>query len=376
MKEMPCPLPAAGDACAKGAGNLLGFALLESQYDGENSILLSPLSLACALAMAADGALGETREELLHALRLVEPKALAELLPALGHGGLSTANALYARPELALQPAYEALLRERWQAEVFRSYDAGAINAWISRTTGGLIENVMPDRMDADMALISTAAMDALWACPFDPIDTRRDDFASPSGPVQADMMHLRLHRAVYGERNGTQLLRLDYADSGLCMLLALPAEGGMEDLLHSLTCRGLAYFSCMKEQTRRVNLTLPRCDISTTLSLHGALQALGMEKTFAFSMDFAPMNAAKPMRIEQILQNCRLQIDEEGTRAAAVTLLEMCAGDLPTEEEPVEMELNRPFACIIADRKTGIVCFAGVVANPGAALLKRRIYE
>ena len=116
--------------------------------------------------------------------------------------------------------------------------------------------------------------------------------------------------------------------------------------------------------EEREVDLFLPKLDLTTENSLSDALKALGVEVPFGSDADFSGVSEV-PLRIDEILQKVRVQLDEEGTRAAAATAaMVACMAMLP-EEEPVEMRVDRPFAFVIADGETDSVCFAGVVENP-----------
>ena len=114
----------------------------------------------------------------------------------------------------------------------------------------------------------------------------------------------------------------------------------------------------------RNVDLFLPKFDLTTENSLSDALKALGVEAPFGDDADFSGISEI-PLRIDEILQKVRVQLDEEGTRAAAATAAIVACMALVPEEEPVEVRADRPFAFVIADGESGNVCFAGVVENP-----------
>ena len=139
-----------------------------------------------------------------------------------------------------------------------------------------------------------------------------------------------------------------------------------MDAALDALAERGLGWFDLPEEGTE-VALSLPKVDIEVTNLLGDTLQALGIQRAFDGDAQFAGISP-QPVKVSEVLQKVRVQVDEDGTRAAAVTavLVDGCAmpGDEP---EPVNMTVNRPYIMLIADMESGAICFAGAVTNPAA---------
>ena len=161
-------------------------------------------------------------------------------------------------------------------------------------------------------------------------------------------------------------MIRLNYADSELFMLLVLPEEGGMESLLHALTEEGFGWFDCMAETDREIYLWLPKVDITAHNDLTDPLKEAGIALAFTNAADFRGI-AEKPLKIDCVFQDVRIQIDEEGTRAAAVTQIDLAPSEAADEdrEPPIRMRLDRPFVALIVDEETETVCFAAVIADP-----------
>ena len=355
----------AGGERTAAVGESLGFELLRALYSGEGNVLLSPASLALALGMAAEGAAGETLTELLEALDARDASGLRGIVP----GEIQSANAAFAAPELPLKDDYVRRLSEGYGAEWF-DLDAGVVekvNAWVAAHTDGLIDRLLREAPDPQtgLILINAVAMDARWEKPFEACDTVEDAFHAPGGDVTVEMMYQQ-ETFDYVERDGLQIVRLPYSNGALEMWIALPGEGvGMEGLLDALAERGMAGLTEGAE-ARTVNLFLPKFDLSSENSLSEALKALGVELPFSGDADFSGISEV-PVMIDEVLQKVRVQLDEEGTRAAAATALTVkCMAMLPVEE-PVELRADRPFAFAISDGETGSVCFAGVIENPAA---------
>ena len=349
------------------AGETLGFELLRELYRGDGNVMLSPASLTMALGMAAGGAAGKTLDQLLTALGAQD--ASEPFSAAIE--GIKSANAVFVAPGLPMKEAYIDRLREDYGAERF-DLDADVVekvNAWVAEHTDGLIDRLLNDAPDPETGLIllNAIAMDAKWEKPFEAHNTVEDSFHAPQGDVTVEMMYQRADFD-YAEVDGLQILRLPYADGALEMWIALPGEGagtGMDGLLDALTARGMAYLRDGAEE-RKVDLFLPKMDLTAGSALSDVLRALGVEAPFSDDADFSGVSDV-PLRIDEVLQKVRVQLDEEGTRAAAATAASVTCTAARPEETPVKMRVDRPFAFAIADGETGSVYFAGVIENPAA---------
>lgn len=354
-----------GGALAEGVpGNRLGLELLAALSDGTENLVLSPVSLGYALSMAASGAAGDTLAQLLKVLGAGDAADIAALNEPLAEAGLRWANAAFVRPDAALNEDYADALARDFEAECFPLDDADAVNAWAAERTDGLIDHLL-DRLPADVQvmLLNAVAMDAKWASPFLADNTYDDAFHAPEGDVQVPFMHQTTY-AQYGESAGTQFIRKAYAGGSLTMLIALPPEGGkLTTALKGLKEKGLDWFQ-FGAMPRQVNLSLPKLDLSLSRDLTDALQDAGVKLAFSENADFSGVTD-QPLSLSQVLQKVRLLVDEEGTRAAAVTEVMMANGMRAVEEEPVAVNVNRPFVLAIADEATGAILFAGAIVNP-----------
>ncbi|MBQ6173492.1 MAG: hypothetical protein IJK28_02590 [Clostridia bacterium] len=360
-----CMLCPACPAEAPGGDPML--TLLEGLFDGAHNCAFSPVSLALVLSMAAEGASGETKDQLDALTGIPDAQTAAALQADLRGRGLRLAGAVFADDDLALRDAWREAAETAWDAEIFPLGAAEAIDAWVREKTGGLLDRApaVPDK-NTRLALLNAAAMDMKWALPFHEWNTEEDVFHTPAGDVTADFMLRSFRGQAYGERGGAQLLRLDYAEEngGMHMLLILPPEGGTADVLRDLAGEGLGYFARMAETDREIILRLPRTDITARNDLNDPLREAGVTLAFTDAADFGGI-AETPLCISAVAQDVRLQIDEEGTRAAAVTEVLLPAEAALPPEEPVLMVLDRPFIVLIVDEETAAVCFAAVVTDP-----------
>jgi len=352
-------------------GTKLGFEALDMLYKQGENCVISPVSLAYALAMAAQGAGGETQSELLALLDVQEAAQVAEMQKSLTQSGLRLANAAFLTGDLIPKAEYTEELRTAFGAEWFENEGdmVGRINAWVQDHTDGMIDKLLngPLSEDAALVLANAVAMDAKWSVPFRAENTSKGTFHAAGRDVTVDFMRQKAWFG-YGERDGVQLLCKSYAgteedSSRLSMFIALPEAGGIPRVLKELQAEGLDYFA-FEEYAREVRLVMPKMDISDDNSLAGVLTALGMETAFTPAADFSGISDM-PMRVGDVLQKARVQVDEEGTKAAAATAVTMLDGAAMLREEPVEMILDRPFVFLIVDEGSGGICFAGVVEDP-----------
>lgn len=354
-------------APASAPGTQLGLELLQKLYvPGENRVI-SPVSLTAALAMAAEGARSETLEELLQALDAGDLEDLRSAVPE----ALQSANALFSQPGLALEAEYLETLEKYYEAEDF-PMDAQVVdkvNDWVREKTDGLIEQFLSEAPDPQtvLLLINAVALDAKWAKPFLSDATQREDFHAAGGDVEVSMMH-QTENFDYLERDGVQMVCLPYQDGAMEMWVFLPAEDGeLGGTLEALAAQGLQAYTEGAEQ-REVELAMPKVDVSDGNYLRQSLMALGIEAAFSpGNASFEGICGAGGLYIDEILQKARIQMDEEGTRAAAATMVLSKATSLMPPLERVQMRVDRPFAFAIADGNSGAVCFAGVIENPAA---------
>lgn len=349
----------AGGAIADGgadAANRLGMNLLRRDWDGAHNALISPVSLAYALDMAAAGAAGQTYEE----LKICDaPRWNVPLTEA----GLRWANAAFVNEGLAVKPEYRAALAEDFGAELFTLTDVDAVNDWARARTDGLIDP-LTDRLDprTRLLLLNAVAMDARWRVEFDAGNTAGGDFHAPGGDVTADFMNAT-YEMPYAEGPLGQAARLDYRDSGLYMLVVLPEAGKLESALDALAMDPLGAMGELSP--RKVVLSLPKLDFTAENKLSEGLQALGIREAFTDGADLSGISE-EPLMVSDVFQKARLQVDEAGTRAAAVTEMTIVAkGMNPEEDPPARLTVDRPFILIIAEEQTGAVCFAAAVCDP-----------
>lgn len=353
---MSVNLPARADGDAAIPGGALGLKVLSEIDDGTGIALVSPQSLYLALGMAAQGARGDTLDLLEASLNVNgfdADKAKAEL-DAMQSVGLKVANAYFKAGDISLKPEYEAVLKDAYSAQGFAIDDdiVSRVNDWAAENTDGMIREVLTRKPDDDTKLILTNAllMDAKWQRKFESYATVERTFHGASGDTQVDMM-FRRGDMLYGETDGAQVVYMPYEAEGLGMYVILPDEQGAAALLVDMAARmseGGAPDELTAIETADVALRLPRVNAASGGSLKEALKAAGLGGAMELGADFSGMTDDYDLFIGNVIQNCALEVCEEGTRAAAVTAVAMDSGSAYQEAQPKSMTVDRPYIMLI----------------------------
>lgn len=337
-----------------------------------NGVFFSPASLYMALGMAAEGMRGSTLEQTLSLLAAEDRPALRQgnrelqsLMSGNTKGYFHLANAVWLRESFAscVKPGFLDLNREYYGAKVaLHPFDTSLVpdvNRWVSDNTDGLIPRLLDEVPDGTLALLmNTVLFDGKWLVPFG--FTRDGVFHGADGDVDIPMMTQKADRP-WIEDSLAQVTLLDYLDERTAMLVAVP-KGTLDDLVRDLRPGTLSgWLSGMKEETTSV--TMPRFSLEYGGSLKKTLQAMGMTDAFdERKADLSDM--ADGLFLGDVIHKTALQVGEAGTKAAAATAVAVC-GTAAVIEEPKILVADRPFLCMILDKPTGAVLFAGTVENP-----------
>lgn len=371
------------------AGTAFGLALMRRLPEG--NLVFSPDSIQTALAMAGTGAEGQTARQMATAIRLRSPDefkrvgtlqrqiAAAESAAAAGSAAapvLNVADTLFLQQDLAvrttflsgLQTAFGASLQSVDFAHDLPAAEA-AINGWADEQTHGLIPRVVSDLPPGTLlALANAIYMKAHWSTRFKPGATEPDAFRLASGEtVQTPFMH-QTEDFRYGAGRGYALVELPYAASDLEMDVVLPTGQSAGRLLASLSASSLDAMLAAA-RSRPVKLSLPRFQFSFAEALNGPLEALGMRAAFHEGADFTGVSTSPPLEVGLVEHAADIAVDEEGTEAAAVTIVSIEATSLREfAPAPVPFDADRPFLFFIRDRHTGALLFAGRVTDPDSS--------
>jgi len=386
-KEMTQPVQISPETYA--ANTQFALTVLQQLDDasaGEN-LCFSPLSLALALSMTLNGAEGETYDAIAKTLGYTEQKldainaqsrALARLLnPADKSITVRMANGLWVQQGFPLKPDFLRTLLSHYETRTetvdFGNAEAAAnaINAWVKEQTQGLIAKLFQaGDFDAQtrLALVNTLYFEGKWQYPFPKDATQDAPFYLESGATkQVPMMRLS-ERLPYLRGDGFEAVALPYGEGDYRFYLFLPDKGRtVADLRQQLTPENwgkwLGAFRVVQG-----SLQMPRFKIEAKYDLKPPLSALGMGVAFdPDRADFSRIADVSPERlfIQKAIQKAVVEVDEEGTKAAAATGVTIGLTSVPIDQ--FNLVADRPFLFAIVHQPTGTVLFLGVVRQPGA---------
>jgi len=355
--------------------------------DRPGNLFFSPHSLSTALGMTYAGARGQTETQMAKVLKFArgpEPlhpafRALQDSLndPDQKRGfELQVANALWGQQGYAFLPDFLRLVEENYDGGLrqvdFRSATETArntINAWVEEATRDKIKELLKQGVVDDrtrLVLTNAIYFKGDWANPFDKkLTSDRPFTVGPGRTVDTPMMR-QTAEFRYMEDAQTQALELSYAGRALSMVALLPREtdglGALEaDLAPDRLNRRLQGL-----QTQRVSLFLPRFKTTSEFSLVETLGAMGMADAFGDRADFSGMNGRRDLFISAVVHKAYVDVNEEGTEAAAATGVAMSLKSM-VPSPPVVFRADHPFLFLIRHNPTGALLFLGRVVNPAS---------
>ena len=387
------------------ANTSFAFNLLKqiASQEPAGNVFISPYSASSVLQMVVDGAAGSTKQEMESVLYLNEmvgdseaggPKQAIEsvrylngmaardeacksLVQSITSGQsnvtLNLANSIWFKQGVDLRPEFVAGCTNYFKAETgeldFGSpQSAKFINDWAAKNTHGRIKDIVQWPMNPLTRVILANAIyfKGRWAREFDERATKDRPFTSPDGTKKPVPMMQQQGHFDYIQGKGFQAVCLRYAGGRLEMRLFLPDNGSdIKKLLAGFD--GSVWQNEIQRQFRdREGLVvLPRFKLNYDVVLNEPLEALGMKRAFSADADFSAMSADK-LFLSEVKQKSLVEVNEEGTEAAAVTTATARASVVIRPESPFEMVLDRSFFFVIGDRTTHAILFMGIVANPG----------
>ncbi|MBD1837006.1 serpin family protein [Coleofasciculus sp. FACHB-501] len=353
-----------------------------TKQEPDKNIFVSPASIAIALSMTYNGSVGQTQAAMAIALELQEMslqqvnEANLQLKQSLenldNEVELAIANSLWAQQDVEFKRDFLQRTQEFYGAKVtnldFSSSDALAtINNWVSENTHGKIETIL-QKLDPQTVLILINAIyfKGIWASPFDKENTHDRAFTLLDG-TQKQYPMMSQHRTYrYYQGKNFQAVNLPYGSEQVSMYIFLPDQDSNLQAFHkNLNAENWnqwIYQFWREEGT----LVLPRFQLEYEVALNDALIALGMG--MAFEGGFQQMSA-QDIAIASVIHKTFLEVNEEGTEAAAATGIEASFGP---PDPPFSMVVDRPFFCAIRDDDTGSLLFMGSIMEPQTATSKQ----
>lgn len=390
-----------------------GTSLFEELHTSspDKNLAISPWSVESALVMTAAGAKSHTLAQMLYALGFVQladnPDAMQTSFAALSQELLRNAiksdddgdndddgdddddddlilhaaNALWIANQLHqdLREDFEHTLRETHNAEAhdatFQADAEGArkkINQWIFKNTDEKIKDLLPRgsiTSDTSIVLTNAIAFDADWTHAFDKKDTKKKKFTRLNNQtVDVDLMHRKFQRAAYWQSDDFHAVALPYESGNYVMSIVVPSEGKFAEVRTQLFEDGFerVFVPGEKRATEIVNVYLPRFKFRWKQSLTSALKSLGMEHAFDDRADFSKMFKTTSHRISDVIHEVYIDVDEEGTEAAAATGVIVSTTSVRVDPpKEYEVRADRPFLFAIHDTATHTPIFLGQVMDP-----------
>jgi serine protease inhibitor len=366
------------------SANSFAFDLFRPMLAGQKSsgnIMISPFSVSSALSMTLNGAAGETFEAMLSALRLdgkeigqineTYLKLMSEMVGVDERVILEVANSVWVEKHLQVRQPFMDDLRTWYKAEA-RSFDAndpGAVtevNNWIAGKTHDKIKDMLDGFDDGvAMLLINAVYFNGKWKYRFDEGDTKDGPFfPSSATPENVPMMHQDQDLKT-ASIDGFTLVDLPYGQGNFSMLVALPDEGmPAAELTGKINqARWNAWLEQLGTNIHSVELSMPRFKFGYKKLLNEDLINLGMGVAFTGAADFSKISD-QGLMITSVLHQSFIETSEEGTEAAAATVVEMGTTSVNPESNR-KIDINRPFLFFIHENSTGTILFMGKVADP-----------
>lgn len=360
--------------------NKFSFDFYQKIIENKNeNIFFSPYSIFVALSMAYEGARGNTAFQMYNILNFLQNDietqgSFAKIYNLLNQKQtgykISTANAFWIKQNYPFLSEYIDLLQNYYMAEAneldfSKNVEAARIiNTWIENQTNGKIKNMIdPSALSEFTRLVLTNAIyfKGLWETPFNPQYTSKMNFELGSGEkIKVDMMSLSDCIFNYTETDDLQILKLPYKGNNLSMLVILPKDNDIsiiDSLLNSINLQD--WNRDLNEL--KINVNLPKFKFKTEYNLNDVLKNMGMVDAFSeFDADFSGMDGTKSLFVSDILHKAFVEVNEEGTEAAAATsIIVSTTAMTPT------FTADHPFVFLIQHEDTGTILFMGKIMNP-----------
>ena len=365
--------------------------LAKDQEYTSNNLFFSPFSISSALAITYEGAKGKTADEIRSVFYFPDNNTvLGGGFSALNTGinsgdssySLRTANALWAEKTYPFLTEYITTAERSYGAKITNLDFIGhpedsrvTINSWVEDKTEDRIKDLIPAGViDPMTRLVITNAIyfKGNWVKQFDKNKTADAEFrTAPGKVVMVPMMQRTDENAIYlyTENSNLQMLSMPYEHTTgkkLSMVVLLPKEDSLTKTETSLNAEALSALM-QSAESRQVKVYFPKYTLKTKYDRLGStLAAMGMPTAFSDNADFSGMDGTKSLHISDVIHQAFVDVNEEGTEAAAATAVVMKLAAAPANPDPVPVfRADHPFIFIIQDDETGAILFMGRIVNP-----------
>jgi serine protease inhibitor len=370
------------------ADNAFGLNLFRSISADPKSpanFMISPLSISMALSMAWNGAETETRDEMAEAMRVQDfdrddvNQIYLDLIKALTSNDrkvtMEIANSIWYRKGYHVEADFLNVNRTYYDAEVEEAdfsdpATLDRINGWVNDKTHEKIPKII-DEIPTEMVmyLINALYFKGTWQQEFNPESTQKMGFlVAPEEYTEVDMMG-REDTLNYFRNETFSAIELPYGDGNFNMTILLPhLEKNINDVVDQLSADNWKQWQKAFSKTGPIDIRLPKFKIEYEIVLNQLLQQMGMQLAFTPAADFSSINPARNLYISFVKHKTFVEVDEEGTEAAAVTIIGFEVTSInPNELQKINFHCDRPFLFVITEKSTGTIIFMGKVGNPNA---------
>ena len=335
----------------------------------DQNYMISPFSIKMAMMMAANGANGYTQKEILSALgvsSIDEYNQKASDIITRDNSNkdvtLNVANSIWLNKTEAMganfKDTYKKIISDFYKGVAMEENAdtiASKINDFIAKETNNKITNVLPTERPAGFlsALVNTIYFKGSFENQFDTANTKKDTFTDRNGnKSEIDFMNQTKHFGYY-ENDGVQMLKMNYSGRDIAMYILLNDDDKDVDINDIIS----------KMEYKKVSVSMPKFKTEFTKSFVDVLKQMGINIAFTNVADFSNMFDNVEVHISDVIHKTFIEVDENGTEAAAATVILMTKNSLPMPEEIKEFKANRPFTYFIRDEVSGEILFLGEYA-------------
>lgn len=364
--------------------DLFRNTVMKDLENGKNT-LVSPESVLFALGMTSNGAKGDTLKQMQSVLcKDVDTdtfnKNMNKLMTSAQSSSdfkFSIANSVWVKDMqgMTLTEQFARSCKQMYNAEMFKApfndETLKQMNNWVNEKTDKMIPKIIDEFGDDTAAvLLNCIAFDAKWEKPYEKKDVVENrEFNLQSGKkVNCSMMHSE--EKLYVSDDKSQGFIKNYKGGKYAFMAILPNEDvSLSDYVKSMTAQSFAKMYAGKTTQYQVHASVPKFKYDYSAKLNDTLKQMGITDAFdGEKADFSGMTEQQKLFISNVLHKTHIELDEEGTKAAAATAVTMdVSGALPAKEDIKEIRLDRPFAYAIMDTQTGLPVFMGTVCDPTA---------
>jgi serpin B len=368
------------------ANTSFGFNLMKQLVDERptDNVFISPYSVSAALQMVWQGAGGQTKSEMDHALSLsnLKPDSAGNaykqldtsIKSAAAEVALNVANSIWYAPNVELKPQFVSINQNFYGAKLSAldftdPRSAGVVNSWVSEATHGKISKIVEPPLSSMTGLILANAIyfKGNWEHRFDNNATKDASFHLRDGSQKQTQMMRQSRKFSYQEDGGFQAIRLPYVGDRLAMLVFLPATNSTPNkLLADLNGEAWQQKIMPKFQEREGTIALPRFKLQFKVDLVQALKGMGIHEAFSSVANFSGI-AKAGLYVSGVDHASFVEVNEEGTEAAAATEVRVALASAMPTIKPFQMIVDRPFFFAIEDRSTRSILFMGLINDPGS---------